>query len=196
MVNVINILHTHFSYKVILYFHQSQNITRENLHKALTYEKGACKMLMKLTPESRWFVLVRKVLCQRPKNVLKHAFAVVIYNVVVVVIIVVVSFNFNFRSLSWRKSKLFILRNSINFCNFNKIDHLINREIRFSFVKPSSFLVLPRDMYRMHSSRNNPAATFVRKQKKYYPPLNLITIKNFVSTYSSCPNRTQFNNLS
>jgi hypothetical protein len=37
---------------------QSQNLTRENLLKALSNEKFASKMLMKLTPERRtklWF---------------------------------------------------------------------------------------------------------------------------------------------
>jgi len=31
---------------------QSQNVSREKLHKALMYEKGESKMFMKLTPES------------------------------------------------------------------------------------------------------------------------------------------------
>jgi len=31
-------------------FYQSQNVTREKLHKALLYEKSTRKMLMKLTP--------------------------------------------------------------------------------------------------------------------------------------------------
>jgi len=35
---------------VLLYFRQSQNITREKLPKRLLYEKGAHKTLMKLTP--------------------------------------------------------------------------------------------------------------------------------------------------
>jgi len=36
--------------KVLLYFRQSQNITREKLPKRLSYEKGVRKTLMKLTP--------------------------------------------------------------------------------------------------------------------------------------------------
>jgi len=35
--------------KVLLYFRQSQNITREKLRKALSYEQRLSKMLMKLT---------------------------------------------------------------------------------------------------------------------------------------------------
>jgi len=36
--------------KVLLYFCQTQNATREKLRKALLYKKGAHKMMMKLTP--------------------------------------------------------------------------------------------------------------------------------------------------
>jgi len=40
-----------FCTKVLSYFCQSQNVTREKLPKALLYKKKlACKMLMKLTP--------------------------------------------------------------------------------------------------------------------------------------------------
>ncbi len=39
-----------FCMKVLSYFHQSQNITREKLLKRLSYEKGVHKTLMKLTP--------------------------------------------------------------------------------------------------------------------------------------------------
>jgi len=50
------ILRAHFCTKVLSYFHQSQNITREKLCEVLLYKKGACKMLMKLT-QSQPFVL-------------------------------------------------------------------------------------------------------------------------------------------
>jgi len=33
-----------------VHFYQCQNVTREKLRKALSYEKGARKVLMKLTP--------------------------------------------------------------------------------------------------------------------------------------------------
>jgi len=36
--------------KVLSYFCQSQNVTREKLREALSYKKGTRKMLMKLTP--------------------------------------------------------------------------------------------------------------------------------------------------
>jgi len=45
--------------KVLSYFCQSQNITREKLRKALLNKKGTSKMLMKLTP----------VLLRQPKSV-------------------------------------------------------------------------------------------------------------------------------
>ena len=44
---------TVFCMRVLSYIRQSQNVTREKLCKALLYEKGTCKMLMKLTPGSR-----------------------------------------------------------------------------------------------------------------------------------------------
>jgi len=37
--------------KVLSYFRQSQNVTREKLRKALLCKKGTHKMMMKLTPE-------------------------------------------------------------------------------------------------------------------------------------------------
>jgi len=53
VVNFINILREHFSYENAFLpklFCQSHNVTREKLRKALSYEKQALKMLMKLTP--------------------------------------------------------------------------------------------------------------------------------------------------
>jgi len=52
-VNFINILLVHFLYKSAFLpksFCQSQNVTSEKLQEALSYEKRARKMLMKLTP--------------------------------------------------------------------------------------------------------------------------------------------------
>jgi len=39
--------------KVLLYFRQSQNVSREKLREALSYKQRAQKMLMKLTPAWR-----------------------------------------------------------------------------------------------------------------------------------------------
>jgi hypothetical protein len=53
VVNFINIFCTRFSNKSAFLpksFCQSQNITREKLHKAFTHKKRSSKMLMKLTP--------------------------------------------------------------------------------------------------------------------------------------------------
>ncbi len=54
VVNFINILSPHFFVRKCSFlpksFHQSQNLTRENLRKALSYEKLVHKMLMKLKP--------------------------------------------------------------------------------------------------------------------------------------------------
>jgi len=47
-----------FHTKVLLYFHQSQNITREKLSKALWYKQHARKLLMKLTPEAVFLVML------------------------------------------------------------------------------------------------------------------------------------------
>jgi hypothetical protein len=52
MVNFINILCAHFSYKSAFLqksFCQSQNVTREKLRKALSNEKCVRKMMLKLT---------------------------------------------------------------------------------------------------------------------------------------------------
>jgi len=50
VVNFINILQAHFQTKVLSYFCQSQNITREKLRKALLNKQHPRKMLVKLGP--------------------------------------------------------------------------------------------------------------------------------------------------
>jgi len=45
--------HAFFCPKVLLYFCQSQNVTREKLRKALSYLQCAHKMLVKLTPHHK-----------------------------------------------------------------------------------------------------------------------------------------------
>ncbi len=49
-VNFINVLLACFLYKILAPKITKPNITREKLPKRLKYEKGARKMLMKLTP--------------------------------------------------------------------------------------------------------------------------------------------------
>jgi len=49
--NFINVLRTHFLYNILAPKITKPNITREKLLNLLTYEKCACKMLMKLTPD-------------------------------------------------------------------------------------------------------------------------------------------------
>jgi len=49
-VNFINILHAHFCTDVLCSTFFYLHVTREKLNKTLLYEKGARKMLMKLTP--------------------------------------------------------------------------------------------------------------------------------------------------
>jgi len=44
----VHVFHQYFCAKKL----QSQNVTREKLREALSYEKLSCKMLMKLTPEA------------------------------------------------------------------------------------------------------------------------------------------------
>jgi len=50
LVNFINILCAAFAPIFFCQEIQSQTVIRENLLKALLYEKDSCKMLMKLTP--------------------------------------------------------------------------------------------------------------------------------------------------
>jgi len=50
VVNFINILRAHFLYQSASHSFFNFNVTREKLPKRLPCEKGALKMLMKLTP--------------------------------------------------------------------------------------------------------------------------------------------------
>jgi len=50
VVNYINILQAAFAQISFRQIFLSQTVTREQLHKKLLYEKGANKMMMKLTP--------------------------------------------------------------------------------------------------------------------------------------------------
>jgi len=52
-VNFINILRTNFSYQSLFGSFFYLHVTREKLLKRRSYEKFACKMLVKLTPNVR-----------------------------------------------------------------------------------------------------------------------------------------------
>jgi len=52
-----------FCMKVLLYFRQRQNVTREKLPKSLLYENGACKTLIKLSPREK-----NKIFSHLPMN--------------------------------------------------------------------------------------------------------------------------------
>jgi len=49
-INFINVLGTRFLYEILVPKISKPNVTREKLLNLLSYEKRACKMLMKLTP--------------------------------------------------------------------------------------------------------------------------------------------------
>jgi len=65
--NIVSILSTFYKqllrqYSFIKKF-QTQNIVREKLQKALSYEKGACKMLMKLCPGVNFINILQAAYC-------------------------------------------------------------------------------------------------------------------------------------
>ncbi len=64
MVNFINNLHAVSHTKVLLYFCQIQNLAREKLRKALSYQKCVRKMLLKLTPCRARVCLSMQKVCQ------------------------------------------------------------------------------------------------------------------------------------